>query len=312
MVEPESHLNEVQNELLAGTPAVASSDPSAENARPGRGASAPGITLIRARPAWKLVDLRELRQYRDLFYFLVLREIQVRYKQTVLGGLWAVLQPFLTMIVFTIFFGRLAGIPSDGVPYPLFSLAAVVPWTYFSNALSFASNSLVTNQAFVSKVYFPRIAIPAAPVFGWLLDFVIALVMLFGVIAFYGRVPTIFALLLPLLVLLMVLTAAGVGMWLAALNVQYRDFRYVIPFMIQLWMFISPVVYSSSSMSDRLKLLYGLNPMAGVIEGFRSSLLGTTDLPWGMVGVSTLMGVIIFISGLAYFRKVERVFADVV
>jgi lipopolysaccharide transport system permease protein len=271
----------------------------------------PGMTVIRPRPAWRLIDWHELRHYRDLFYFLVLREIQVRYKQTVLGGLWAVLQPFLTMIVFTLFFGRLAGIPSDGVPHPVFYFAAVVPWTYFSNALGFAGNSLVNNQDFISKVYFPRIAIPLAPIIGWLLDFGIALIMLFGMMAVYGLAPTPHAVLLPLLTLLMVFTAAGVGMWLAALNVQYRDFRYVVPFLVQIWMFVSPVVYPMSMIPERFRLIYALNPMVGIIEGFRSALLGTTAFPWSVAGVSTGVSILMLIGGLAYFRKVERVFADV-
>lgn len=272
----------------------------------------PEYTTFKARPGWKLIDFRELSHYRDLFYFLVKREIQVRYKQTVMGGLWAILQPFLTMVVFTLFFGRLAKIPSDGVPYPIFSFAALVPWTYFSNALNSASMSLVTDQAFISKVYFPRVAIPAAPILGWLLDFFVALVVLFGMMAFYGLVPTAAVLLFPLLTLLMIFTASGVGMWFAALNVQYRDFRYVVPFAVQLWMFISPVVYPVSLVPERFKLLYGLNPMAGVIEGFRSALLGTTNFPWALLAVSTMVSTLILVSGLAYFRKVERVFADVV
>jgi lipopolysaccharide transport system permease protein len=277
-----------------------------------RAEAGPEITVIRAHPRWKLIDFRELRHYRDLFYFLVLREIQVRYKQTVLGGLWAVLQPFLTMVVFSLFLGKLAKVPSDGVPYPIFAFAALVPWTYFSNALGFAGNSLVNNQDFISKVYFPRIAIPAAPIIGWLLDFGIALIVLFGMMAVYGLAPTSYALLFPLLTLLMVFTAAGVGMWLAALNVQYRDFRYVVPFLIQLWMFVSPVVYPMSMVPDRFRVVYALNPMAGIIEGFRSALLGTTAFPWSVVGVSTGVSILMLIGGLAYFRKVERVFADVV
>lgn len=270
------------------------------------------ITLIKPRPSWKLLDISELKRYRDLFYFLTLREIQVRYKQTVLGGLWAILQPLLTMIVFTLFFGRLAKIPSDGVPYPIFSFAALVPWTFFTNALTNSSSSLITNQAFISKVYFPRIAIPITTIFSWLLDFVIALIVLFIMMIFYRVAPTPLILFFPFLTLLMVFTASGVGLWLSALNVQYRDFRYVIPFVVQLWMFISPVVYSISMLPKRFRLIYALNPMAGIIEGFRSALLGTIKYPWLLLGASTVISVLILISGLVYFRRVERLFADVI
>ncbi|MCK4268544.1 MAG: ABC transporter permease [Actinomycetia bacterium] len=269
------------------------------------------VTIIRPRSSFKLIDIKELRQYRDLFYFLVLREIKVRYKQTVLGGLWAILQPLLSMIVFSLFFGRLAQIPSDGVPYPIFSFAALVPWIYFSNALSYSSNSLIANQAFINKVYFPRVAIPAAPIIGWLLDFVIAMAVLFIMMVAYGIAPTPLIALLPLLVLIMIFAASGAGIWLAALNVHYRDFRYVVPFMIQLWMFISPVVYPVSLVPEKWRFLYAFNPMAGVIEGFRSALLGTIDFPWTLVGASTLTSVLILLSGLFYFKKTERFFADI-
>lgn len=273
---------------------------------------APPITIIKPKPAWKLVDFQELAHYRDLFYFLVLREIQVRYKQTVLGGLWAILQPIATMVVFSLFFGRLAKVPSDGIPYPIFSFAAVVPWTYFSNSLNFASNSLVSNQAFISKVYFPRIAIPIAPIIGWLLDFGLAMLVLFGMMAAYGVRPTALVVMLPVLVMLMIVTVTGMGLWLAAVNVQYRDFRYVVPFMVQLWMFVSPVVYPVSMLPARFRLVYALNPMTGVIEGFRAALLGTIAFPWGILGISAVVSTVLLIGGLAYFRSVERRFADVI
>ncbi len=270
------------------------------------------ITLIKARPTWKLLDFQEIKQYRDLFYFLILREIQIRYKQTVLGGAWAVLQPLMTMVVFSLFFGRIAKIPSDGIPYPIFSFAALVPWTYFSNAVNFSSNSLVVNQAFISKVYFPRIAIPAASILSWLLDFFIALGVLFVMMAFYRIAPSPLIFMVPVLTLLMVLTAGGVGMWLAAVNVQYRDLRYAVTFLIQLWMFVSPVVYPISMVPKKFQIIYAINPMAGIIEGFRSAFLGTIDFPWVLVGVSSFVSVLIFVTGLAYFKRVERVFADVV
>lgn len=270
------------------------------------------IIIIKPRPAWKLLDFKEISQYRDLFYMLVVREIKVRYKQTVLGGLWAILQPLLTMIVFSLFFGGLAKMPSNGSPYPLFSFAAVVPWTYFSNALSSASTSLINNKAFINKVYFPRISIPVAPIFGWLLDFVIAMAVLLAMMAYYQTVPTINSLMLPVLTLIMIFCAAGVGMWLAALTVHYRDFRYIVPFFIQLWMFVSPVVYPSSIIKNKHMLaLYALNPMAGVIEGFRSALLGKPVFPWFLVGISVIVSIALLITGLAYFRSLERAFADV-
>ncbi len=270
------------------------------------------VTIIRPDSSLRLIDIAELRQYRDLFYYLVLREIKVRYKQTVLGGIWAILQPLLTMVVFSLFFGRLAQVPSDNVPYPIFSFAALVPWIYFANAVSFSSNSLISNQAFINKVYFPRIAVPAASIFGWLLDFGIALTVLFAMMAVYGIAPTPLIVLLPVLVLLIVLSAAGTGMWLAALNVHYRDFRYVVPFVIQLWMFISPVAYPMSLVPERFRIIYALNPMAGAIEGFRSILLGTIDFPWVLLGTSTVVSILVFLSGLAYFKKTEESFADIV
>ena len=279
---------------------------------PNTASEAPPITIIKPKPAWKLVDFQELRHYRDLFYFLVLREIQIRYKQSVLGGLWAILQPFAAMVVFSLFFGRLAKVPSDGVPYPIFSYAALVPWGYFSNALTNASNSLVANQAFVSKVYFPRLAIPAAPIIARLLDFVIALVVLFGMMAYYRMAPTALILLFPVLTLMMMFVAAGFGFWLAAVNVQYRDFGYIVPFVIQLWMFVSPIVYPMSMIPQKYRLLYSLNPLAGVIEGFRSALLGTIAFPWGMLGISAVVSTVLLVGGLAYFRHVERTFADVI
>ena len=267
---------------------------------------------IKPKKGWQLIDFKELRAYRDLFYFLVLRDIKVRYKQTVLGGLWAIIQPFFMMVVFTLFFGNLAKVPSEGVPYPIFNYTAMVAWTYFANATTFSGNSLVQNTALISKVYFPRMMVPLAPVLAFLLDFAIAFVILIGMMLYYGIYPTVMTLFLPLLVILMMLTVSGVGMLLAALNANYRDIRYTLQFLVQFWMFASPVVYPVSMLPEKYHLIYAINPMAGVIEGFRSALLGTTTFPTQMLLVSTLVSIIIFIIGALYFRQTERYFADVI
>jgi len=268
--------------------------------------------IIKPKKGWQLIDFKELRAYRDLFYFLVLRDIKVRYKQTVLGGLWAIIQPFFMMVVFTLFFGNLAKVPSEGVPYPIFNYTAMVAWTYFANATTFSGNSLVQNTALISKVYFPRMMVPLAPVLAFLLDFAIAFVILIGMMLYYGIYPTVMTLFLPLLVILMMLTVSGVGMLLAALNANYRDIRYTLQFLVQFWMFASPVVYPVSMLPEKYHLIYAINPMAGVIEGFRSALLGTVAFPTQMLLVSTLTSIIIFIIGALYFRQTERYFADVI
>jgi lipopolysaccharide transport system permease protein len=267
---------------------------------------------IKPKKGWQLIDFKELIEYRDLFYFLVAREIKVRYKQTVLGGLWAIIQPFFMMIVFTLFFGNLAKVPSDGIPYPIFNYSALVAWTYFANAISYSGNSLIQNTALISKVYFPRLVAPLAPVLAFLLDFCIAFVILIGMMLYYRIYPTIMTLFLPLLVILMMFTASGVGMILAALNAKYRDIRYVTPFLVQFWMFASPVVYPVSMLPEKYHLIYAINPMTGVIEGFRSALLGTVAFPTQMLLVSALVSVILFIVGALYFKRTERYFADVI
>jgi lipopolysaccharide transport system permease protein len=236
----------------------------------------------------------------------------VRYKQTVLGGLWAIIQPFFLMVVFTLFFGRLAKVPSDGIPYPIFNYSAMVAWTYFASAVSSSGNSLVQESALVSKVYFPRLIAPLAPVIAFLLDFAIAFIILIGMMLYYRIYPTVMAVLLPLLVVLMMLTASGVGMFLAALNAKYRDIRYTIPFLVQFWMFASPVVYPVSMIPAKYHLIYAINPMAGVVEGFRSALLGTVAFPTEMVLISSSVSIILFIIGALYFRRTERYFADVI
>lgn len=274
-------------------------------------ASAPTL-VIEPAGRWPRIDLRELWAYRGLFFFLVWRDVKVRYAQTVLGAGWAILQPVLTMLVFTVIFGRFANIPSDGVPYAVFSLAALVPWTYFSTALSGASNSLVSSTNLITKVYFPRLVIPFAPVLAGLVDFVVALLVLGAVMLFYGIVPGALALaVVPLLLLGMMLTAAGVGCWLAALNIQYRDVKHVTPFLVQVWMYASPIVYPMSLVPERYRGVYALNPMAGIVEGFRAVLLGTGAVAWPTIGLSLAVGTVLFVTGSLYFRRTERVFADV-
>lgn len=269
------------------------------------------ITVIDARSGYRLIDWRELRQYRDLFFFLVWRDIKARYAQSVLGIGWAIIQPVFSMIVFTIVFGRLAKINSDGVPYAIFSYTALVPWTFFSNALSGATSSLISAARMFTKVYFPRLAIPLAPVVGKLVDFGISFLVLLGMMAWYGYLPNRGALLLPFLIFLMVLTASGTGLWLTALAIQYRDINYAMNFFIQVLMYASPVVYPVSDVPETMRLLYALNPMVGVIEGFRSGFLGTVPIPWDLLGVGTVMALLIALSGLIYFRRMERIFADV-
>jgi lipopolysaccharide transport system permease protein len=256
--------------------------------------------------------LGELWSYRELLYFLTWRDIKVLYKQTVLGAAWAIIQPFVTMVVFTIFFGRLAGIPSDDVPYPIFAYTALVPWTYFATSLSQASNSLVQQERLLAKVYFPRLLVPMASVLAKLVDFGIAFLVLLGMMLVYGRVPTAAVWTLPLFVLLATATALAVALWFSALNVQYRDVRYAIPFLIQVWLFASPIAYSSNLVPERWRVFYGLNPMVGVVEGFRWALLGTGQTPGPLLAMSTLVVVGLLIGGLYYFRRMEQTFADVV
>jgi lipopolysaccharide transport system permease protein len=260
----------------------------------------------------RLVDWQELWQYRDLFFFLVWRDIKVRYAQSILGVGWAIIQPVFSMIVFTIVFGNLAKVDSDGVPYAIFSYTALVPWTFFSSSLTDASGSLVSAANMFTKVYFPRLVIPIAPILSKLVDFGIAFLILLGLMVWFGIAPTIWVLVLPLLVLLMMLSAAGMGMWLTALAVQYRDVKYGLSFAVQLLMYAAPVVYPASLIPDQYRLLYGLNPMAGVIEGFRSALLATNPMPWDLIGVGTVSALLMAFSGIIFFRRKEKLFADVV
>lgn len=270
--------------------------------------------VIRIRPShgWVSVNLGDLWEYRELLYFLVWRDVKVRYKQTVLGAGWAILQPLLTMIVFSAVFGSFAKVPSDGVPYPIFAYVALLPWNYFSGAFSRVGTSLVGSSNLISKVYFPRLVIPIAATFAGLVDFAIAFVILLGMMVYYGIRPTLMVWTLPLFLLLAFASALGVGLWLAALNVRYRDVGYLIPFLVQIWMYASPVAYPSSIVPERLRLFYGLNPMAGVIEGFRAALLGTGVLDGGLVAASSAIVVLLVLSGALYFRRTEKTFADVI
>lgn len=257
------------------------------------------------------LQLRELWLYRELLYFLIWRDIKVRYKQTLLGAAWAIIQPFFTMVVFSLFFGRLAKVPSDGIPYPVFSYTALLPWTFFANGLTQASNSLVMSANLITKVYFPRLVIPLSSVLSGLLDFAIAFVTLLGMMMFYNIVPTIAIVWLPFFLLLALVTALGVALWLSALNVQYRDIRYAIPFLVQFWLFATPIAYPSSLLDEPWRTLYGLNPMAGVVEGFRWALLGSNP-PGPMLAVSAVASVLLLVSGIYYFQRMEQTFADIV
>jgi lipopolysaccharide transport system permease protein len=268
--------------------------------------------IIRPSKGWVPLRLKELWEYRELLYFLVWRDVKVRYKQTVLGAAWAIIQPFFTMVVFSIFFGHLAKIPSDGLPYPIFAYCALLPWQLFSHALTESGNSLVGNQNLITKVYFPRLVIPLAAVLAGLVDFGVAFLVLLGMMAYYGMAPTMAVATLPLFILLAIATALAVGLWLSALNVQYRDVRYTIPFLAQFWLFVTPIAYPSSLVPEGWRVLYGLNPMAGVVEGFRWALLGTANAPGPMLAVSVAVVVALLVGGLYYFRRMEKTFADVV
>ena len=261
---------------------------------------------------WAPLELGELWKYRELLYFLVWRDIKVRYKQTALGATWAVIQPFFMMVVFSLFFGRLAKMPSDGIPYPVFTFCALLPWQLFANALTESSNSLVGSQNLITKVYFPRLVVPISAVLSGVMDFAIAFVMLLGMMLYYGITPTMAIVTLPAFILLALLTALGVGLWLSALNVQFRDVRYTINFMVQFWLLATPVAYPSSLIPEKWRVVYGLNPMAGVVEGFRWALLGKAAPSGPMLIVSTVVVSTILVGGVYYFRRMEQLFADVV
>lgn len=270
------------------------------------------VTTIRRSGSWVSLRLGELWEYRELLFFLVWRDVKIRYKQTALGAAWAVLQPFFTMVVFSVVFGRLAGLPSDGVPYPVFTYSALLPWQLFAFALGESSNSLVAHQRLISKVYFPRLIIPLSSVGVGLVDFSVSFVVLLGLMAYYGIAPTLAMWTVPFWALLAVSSALGVGLWLSALNVKYRDVRHTLPFVTQIWMFASPVAYASSLVPETWRPFYALNPMVGVIDGFRWALLGTADPPLVTLLVSLGAVSTLLLTGLIYFRRTERTFADLV
>jgi lipopolysaccharide transport system permease protein len=270
------------------------------------------VLVIEPTRGWVGLKLRELWEYRELVYFLVWRDVKVRYKQTVLGALWAIIQPLFSMLVFTVVFGKLAKMPSDGIPYPLFSYAALLPWNYFAQGLSSSSDSLVGSANLIRKVYFPRLAIPVAAVCGGVVDFLIAFGVLLLMMGYFGVAPTANVVWLPFYLLLALVTALGVGLWLSALNVQYRDVKYTVPFLVQFWMYATPIVYPSSLLPEPWKTLYGLNPMAGVVEGFRWALLGVKTPPGPMVWASVGAALVLLVSGAYFFRRMEKTFADVV
>lgn len=270
------------------------------------------ITRIEPSSGWISLHLGELWQSRELLYFLVWRDIKVRYKQTVLGAGWAIVQPLFTMVVFSLFFGRLAKVPSDGIPYPVFSFTALVPWTYFAFGLNQSAESLVSSGNLLRKIYFPRLAIPVSAVVAGIVDFTLAFAMLLIMMLHYGIVPGPHAFYLPLFLLLAITTSLGAGLWLSALNVMFRDVRYTMPFLTQLWMFSTPIAYPSSLLAEPWRTIYGLNPMAGVIEGFRWALLSTKTAPGPMLIVSALVSLALLVSGAFYFKRTERTFADTV
>jgi len=256
--------------------------------------------------------LSELWQYREVFFFMVWRNVKVRYKQTMLGASWAIIQPFVTMVVFTVFFGQFAKIPSDGIPYPIFSYSALLPWTYFSRTLGQAGNSLVSNKNLITKIYFPRITLPASYSLSGLLDFALASIILLGMMLYYDIRFTWGLLMFPVLVVILFLLVLGVGMIFSSLNVKYRDIGHSLPFIVQLWLFLTPIIYPTSMVPEKFRSLMALNPTVGIIEAFRAALLPTRQIDWNLLGLATLITIIIFAVGLVYFTKTEREFADIV
>lgn len=267
--------------------------------------------VIEPRTGWKLVDLRELKDYRDLFLFLTWRSIKVRYAQSAIGIGWAIIQPLASVVVFTLIFGNLVGVSSDGQPYAVFAFVALIPWHYFSNALTLAAGSLSANANIISKIYFPRMIVPLSAVSARLVDLAIAFAMLMVMLLAFGELPNLGILMLPALVLMMVMAAGGLGLWLTALSIQYRDINHATGFAVQLLMYAAPVVYPASLVPERYQLLYALNPMVGVIEGFRAALLGSRAMPWDFIAIGFAVTLAIAISGMLYFRSKEHIFADV-
>ncbi|MDO8445445.1 MAG: ABC transporter permease [Deltaproteobacteria bacterium] len=270
------------------------------------------IIIIEPKKGWLPVNFKEIWQFRELLYFLAWRDVKVKYKQTALGIIWAIMQPVLAMLIFSALFGRFAGIPSDGVPYPIFVYIGLLPWNYFAAVLGQSTNSVVSGSNLITKIYFPRLIIPASSAIAALLDFFIASIVLALMMAYYGVNLSSGVLLVPFLVLITMINALGFGLWFSALNVRYRDIQYAIPFLIQIWMFATPVIYPTSLIGGSYGWLLMLNPMGGVIEAFRPAVLGHMPIPWTSLAVSTSIGLIVFIGGLFYFRSVERYFADVI
>ena len=268
--------------------------------------------FIRPSSGWIGLKLHDIWEYRELLYFMIWRDLKVRYKQTALGAAWAVIQPFFSMVVFSLFFGKLAKMPSDGIPYPIFAYTGLVPWTFFSRGLTQSSNSLVDSANLIRKVYFPRLTIPIADVLSGLVDFAIAFLVLIGMMLYYGVVPSSRMVWLPAFLLLALVSALAVGLWLSVLNVEYRDVKYTVPFLTQFWMFATPIVYPSSLLTGKWRVLFGLNPMVGVVEGFRWSLLGAKNSPGPMIAASSAAALALLIGGAFYFRRMEKTFADVV
>jgi lipopolysaccharide transport system permease protein len=269
------------------------------------------VILIKPKSGWQIIDFKALKEYRDLFIFLVWRDIKVLYAQTILGFAWAFLQPLIQIIIFTIIFGRVAKVPSEGIPYILFSTVAIIPWTYLSQAMTQSSQSLVQGQGMLGKIYFPRLIFPITPVLAKLVDFVISMILVMAVIIYYRVMPTWNLLLFPFLLLLMVGTAAGIGMWLSALAIRYRDVKHAMTFVVRMLMYSAPIVYSASSIPAKYRIIYSLNPIVGVIEGYRACFLGTL-IPWEYILLGSATAVILFISGAMYFQRMERVFVDVI
>lgn len=268
--------------------------------------------IIEPTHGWVNLQLRELWEFRELLYFFTWRDIKVRYKQTILGASWAIIQPFFTMVIFSLFFGSLAQIPSDGIPYPIFSYTALVPWQFFASGLGQAANSLVGSAHMLRKIYFPRLVMPVATILSNLVDFVLAFAVLLAMMVYFGIMPTANIIWLPFFLLLALITALGAGLWLSVMNVQFRDIRYAVPFITQFWFFATPITYPSSLLDEPWRTIFGLNPMVGVVEGFRWVLLDSNQPPGMMAAVSAVAAVLLLVSGLFYFRRMEKTFADVV
>ncbi|HKR54719.1 MAG TPA: ABC transporter permease [Gemmatimonadales bacterium] len=270
-------------------------------------------TVIEPGRGWVPLKLRELWEYREVLYYLIWRDIKVKYRQTLIGAAWAIVQPLMTMVVFSVFLGRLAKVPSDGAPYPLFTFAALVPWSFFANGVTQSASSLVASGNLITKVYFPRLLVPMARVLSGLPDIGFSFLVLVGLVAIYGHFQLSLSLLwLPVMAVLALLTAFGIGLWLSALNVQYRDIQHAVPFLVQIWLFATPIAYPSSLLAEPWRTIYGLNPMVGVVEGFRWGLLGSGRPPGMPLVVSVAAALVLVVSGAFFFRRVERTFADVI